>query len=77
MVCFCDNNWWPGTGCRSVPTAADGGDPLDFPLPFACPFDSLFIAQVPQQSTHRYADISASLCLVFAALLQLDRVHIW
>jgi hypothetical protein len=51
MVCFCDSNWWPGTGCRSVPTAADGGDPLDFPLPFACPFDSLFVAQVLQQST--------------------------
>jgi hypothetical protein len=45
MACFCDNNWWPGTGCRSVPTAEDGADPHDFPLPFACPFDNLFIAQ--------------------------------
>jgi hypothetical protein len=78
MVCFCDNNWWPGIGCRSVPTAADGGDPLDFPLPLACPFDSLFIAQVLQRSAHRCADISASLRLQAAALLlELGQVFTW
>lgn len=52
MVCFCDNNWWPETDCRSTPTTEDGGSPDDFPLPFACPADFAFAAEVTVIEVH-------------------------
>jgi len=46
MACFCDHNWWPGVECRSVPLEDNKGRASDFPLPYACAFDFLFLPEV-------------------------------